>query len=294
MKKINIAEILKNCPKGMKLYSPICGECTFGGVNNDPKYPIIVYATDETPLYFTADGRYFNNEDAEYLFFPSKDQRDWSKFQRPFVDGDIIYVKSKERNEYIIIFKEIRNDHIHKYVCFAYQALYIDTCALCHLFDAEVMRLATEEEKQKLFQAIKDNGYKWNPETKVLEKYIKFKTGDKIRHKYGNERIISFCTDDGYWTTSHDWISRHQQDEYRLVPNKFDITTLKPFNKVLVRCSSLERWHIDFFEIFDKNNKFPFVCLHNNRYKECIPYEGNEHLLGTTDDCDEYYKIWKN
>ena len=29
-----------------------------------------------------------------------------------------------------------------------------------------------------------------------------------------------------------------------------------------------------------------------NKYKQCIPYEGNEHLLGTTDDCDDYYKTW--
>ena len=29
-----------------------------------------------------------------------------------------------------------------------------------------------------------------------------------------------------------------------------------------------------------------------NKYKECIPYEQNEHLLDKTDDCDEYYKTW--
>ena len=27
MEKINIAELLKDCPKGMELYSPLCGEC---------------------------------------------------------------------------------------------------------------------------------------------------------------------------------------------------------------------------------------------------------------------------
>lgn len=31
--KINIAELLKDCPKGTKLYSPLCGECYFDRLN---------------------------------------------------------------------------------------------------------------------------------------------------------------------------------------------------------------------------------------------------------------------
>jgi hypothetical protein len=61
-----------------------------------------------------------------------------------------------------------------------------------HFGHIEEKHLATEEEKQKLFKAIKDNGYKWNSETKTLEKLIepKFKVGDKIRRKNGNEEYI--------------------------------------------------------------------------------------------------------
>ena len=46
-----------------------------------------------------------------------------------------------------------------------------------------VKRLATEEEKQKLYDAIKANGYKWNAGTKTLEKLVepKFKVGDVIQ-----------------------------------------------------------------------------------------------------------------
>ena len=40
-----------------------------------------------------------------------------------------------------------------------------------------------------------------------------------------------------------------------------------------------------------------FICLmvelKDNCWKQCIPYEGNEHLLGTTDDCDDFYKNWE-
>lgn len=53
-------------------------------------------------------------------------------------------------------------------------------------------RLATKDEKEKLFQAIKDNGYKWNAETKTLEKMFKpkFKVGDRIRYKTTNKNDI--------------------------------------------------------------------------------------------------------
>lgn len=91
-----------------------------------------------------------------------------------FKDGDIVYIKTDghNHNEFIIIFKEIKNDHIHKHACFAYQVLYTSPNAVCHIADVEIMRFATEEEKEKLFKAIKENGYKWNAETKTLEKLI--------------------------------------------------------------------------------------------------------------------------
>ena len=79
-----------------------------------------------------------------------------------------------------------------------------------------------------------------------------------------------------------------------LIPNKFDITTFKPFDKVLVRCSELEIWHISFFEKYSRaSTKFPFVCLNGNKYSQCIPYKDNEHLLDTADDCADFYKTWK-
>lgn len=35
------------------------------------------------------------------------------------------------------------------------------------------------------------------------------------------------------------------------------------------------------------------MCLNGSGFYQCIPYEDNEHLLGTTNDCDEYYKTWE-
>ncbi len=55
----------------------------------------------------------------------------------------------------------------------------------------------------------------------------------------------------------------------------------KPFDKVLVRNYDCDIWMIDLFERYDENDSYPYLCL-DKATKECIPYEGNEYLLGTT------------
>ena len=83
---INIAEILKDCPKGTKLYSPICGNCKLLKIYNGLGLDVINDA-DEV-FNFSYDGRY--NLNGECCIFPSKDNRDWNTFHRPFQDGDVI------------------------------------------------------------------------------------------------------------------------------------------------------------------------------------------------------------
>nr|DAM51589.1 MAG TPA: hypothetical protein [Crassvirales sp.] len=82
MEKINIADKLKHCKKGTKLYSPLFGEVEFENV--DDKIEIIVH-TDEEEIYkvfFEKDGKYYIiYKDAECLLFPSKDNRNWNDFQ---------------------------------------------------------------------------------------------------------------------------------------------------------------------------------------------------------------------
>ena len=85
---INIAEKLKDCPKGTKLYSPMCGEVELVGINmGHHKFPIIVRVLDNKAPYstetFTAEGKWCNTEQSECLLFPSKDNRDWNKFNLP-------------------------------------------------------------------------------------------------------------------------------------------------------------------------------------------------------------------
>jgi hypothetical protein len=58
----------------------------------------------------------------------------------------------------------------------------------------------------------------------------------------------------------------------------------KPFDRVLVRDEWDREWRIDFFERMnkDKDEVYRYRCL-NAHWRYCIPYEGNEHLLGTTE-----------
>ena len=77
--KLNLVEILKDCPKGTKLYSTNFGVVKFDEIGNNPNYPIVVSHIGGFEK-FTKDGRLYCICDGECVLFPSKDQRDWSKF----------------------------------------------------------------------------------------------------------------------------------------------------------------------------------------------------------------------
>ncbi len=65
--------------------------------------------------------------------------------------------------------------------------------------------------------------------------------------------------------------------------DKPEVTVLKPFDHVLARDENDRSWEIDIYHEHDEKELFSNICL-NNCWKQCIPYEGNEHLLGTTND----------
>ena len=78
---LNLIEILKDCPKGTKLYSTIYGDVTFESINEKKSHPIIVRIGEDHTECFSADGKIYSFYDGECMLFPSKDQRDWSKFK---------------------------------------------------------------------------------------------------------------------------------------------------------------------------------------------------------------------
>ena len=82
---INLTKILKDCPKGTKLYSTIFGEVEF--IECDDLYQIVV-AKEGRYYYFTSQGAFIferiKYHMGECVLFPSKDQRDWKKFNVPW------------------------------------------------------------------------------------------------------------------------------------------------------------------------------------------------------------------
>ena len=294
MEKLNnISKILKDCPRGIKLYSTIHGECILDDVYNTGIH-IKLHDNAKNSYSFNEFGQY-GSLNSECLLFPSKENRDWSTFKPPFKDGDIVSYKfSAFENRSIYIYKQHNKMNTSYYVALSGcndSELLISDKEVCALngYNSSA-RLATEEEKQKLFDAIKANGYIWNPETKTLEKLIvpKFKVGDRIKHKaFDTIYTIKEVTTTLYRTNKQSIFFEHQ-DNWNII-KKFDITTLKAFDKVLVRDSENCLWSANFYSFYKK----PYFMTMNGLYAQCIPYNADtKHLLGTDNDCDDYYKTW--
>lgn len=117
-----------------------------------------------------------------------------------------------------------------------------------------VVRCATEEEKAKLFDALAKEGKRWNVEKKVIE---------DIKPKPKKENAT-----------------------YKKVSDKPE-HEFKPFERVLVRDDYDCTWELDFFSRKAGGDvELKYMCL-TTAWKFCIPYESNEHLLGTRNDPED-------
>lgn len=384
--RIDIAELLKNCPQGMELDCTMMDNVVFEKIDiSNYQFPIVIRNSYDIKMHLTRYGQYFEEEDYKCIIFP-KGKTSWEGFTPPhqFKDGDIISDKFSD----ICIFKGEGNikGTVDFYCGITDKAklfLHIKDNKIPDLHFGNINRynLASEEEKQKLFEAIKRNGYEWNFETKSLEQLVvpKFKVGDTVRHeedktvitiiaikddyyvmqsydqyrsggyqytktpikdqdqyklfnfhdkldistlekiepkfKVGDkvrlkndkntiETINDIFSDsyrlysDSYGLGSHHLLFFKEQDEWELVPDKFEISTLKSFeSKVLVRTTTRGYWKPAFWGAYTPDNS---DGLKHHEYlttvgftRYCIPYEGNEKLLGTTNDCDDYFKTWE-
>jgi hypothetical protein len=212
------------------------------------------------------------------------------------VDGDIVAIDSAVGSQVFIFEEYIRGEKDYAY-CY----LMLDDNGAVDLERGEyyVERFASREEQERLFEAIKEKGYRWNAETKTLEKSPEplFKVGNKVRHKnnHGVVFTITSLEEDYYACGVAKAFWFDDQDKYELVPNKFDISTLKPFeSRVLVRDYNNDRWKVSFWGyLIASEYSFKHDTV-RGCYRQCIPYEGNEHLLGKTDDCIDFYKTWND
>ena len=86
---IDLTKILKGCPKGWEFYSSVCGVVQFESIYRNDVIPWIFTTTENgTSMGFTLGGKYSYKLNGECVLFPSKDQRDWSKFTAPWYKKD--------------------------------------------------------------------------------------------------------------------------------------------------------------------------------------------------------------
>lgn len=319
--KVDLTKILKDCPEGFKLYSPLFGEVVFEGISDSEVFPITTTNSRNIPCAFTKEGLYNDAyTDAECLLFPSKDQRDWYKFTAPwykkpepkFKVGD--WLCANELNDYANLIKIVKivdvfgkkrykisidydsdldltefdfiDKHYHlwtiqdakdgdvlvhsSFMFDDFIFIYNNTSILqayCYYsnernrfiiedsghhcpWNMQEVTPATKEQRDLLFRKIKEAGYKWNAETKTLEK---------------------------------------------LVEPKFDPKTLQPFDRVLVKDGYSQCWRCNLFSHTETEYPmFPYTT-HVGHFYYCIPYnEDTKHLVGTTEEVPEYYKYWED
>ena len=246
--------------------------------------------------------RFATEEEKAKLFKAIKDNGyEWDnetkEIYKPFKDGDIISFG----NGVICIYNKSYNCFAGNSVCGIFKTMtneWFFKPEPCDIND-KLFKLASEEEKQLLFQHLEKNGYKYNEKTNTLEKIVLpiFKVGDEIIAKDGLTKPLKIISvSDFYFFEGENgkipFMAISDQDKYILCQKKFDFNSLKPFDKVLTKFGN-GKWEINFFQKYRESHRYPFECLNNNRFDRCVPYNGNEHLLDTTDDCDEYYKIWE-
>lgn len=291
MKNLDLREILKDVPKGTKLYSTIYGEIYFDCIDCiDQLYPIRCHNIHGSGLEFTKEGKYHYNYNGECILFPSREKRDWSKFiTKPFQNGDVISTGVGN----FAIFSHYSSINAIVYHCVMTnnkikikQDTGIGYHHNCHL--------ASHKEKEELYNKLQETGYFWNDENNSLEKY-NFKVGDKIQNiiTKDNHEIVNI-NHDYYILENNCCLKCSDQNKY--IKEKFNINTLKPYDKVLIRRTDNRPWKPQLFSYLniDKSSYLHrTVIVGGLSVKQCIPYEGNEHLVGTTDECDEYYKTWK-
>lgn len=77
---LNLCQILKDCPKGTKLWSPVWGDVVLKEIKDGDSSPIKLASVYADLIAFHPNGKIYDLKEAECVLFPSKDQRDWSKF----------------------------------------------------------------------------------------------------------------------------------------------------------------------------------------------------------------------
>ena len=314
--KINIAKILKDKPEKTILYDAMR--------DINVSLYVVEKRNGETNIFcdgmekFKGCSFVYSDTGADSIFRkgmqllkPSKEMQDWEKFS--WKRGDVLISDCG----FVCIFKEWASDDYTKF-----NGCYFD--GMPNAETAKYSKLDNNTAYGYIRELENICGGKLNLETLKIEKQTEFKDGDVVTimphigdkliylfkaeddEKYyghafldGNIAIVnedSYCQKD--FCTTYLSTDEEKQQLFKAlakngkvwIPEKKQIVdlkpkwTLKPFDKVLVRDSKASKWRANLFS--HKNIDEPYYCVYAS-WNYCIPYEGNEHLLGTTKDVEE-------
>lgn len=307
---LNIAKILKNAPIGTKLYSPLFGNVYLTYIGD----MFITVRHHSTTANFHHNGRLYAYEGTEPMLYPSKEMRDWNKFA--WKRGDVLVNNSGFK----VLFDKWANTI---YTGFYAKIVNLGDSSY---YDTDRYTLAPEDEAKSYIKIIEDKHEgKLNLETLEVKKpQPEFKDGNIVIQcvlKGVNVCIIKNCIDKidnkyNYYARYNTQDKEINYDDWSYISpfakfatdserqQLFDALTkegkywdaekkqivdlklkyeFKPFDKVLVRDDETSEWKANFYSQMGAFGSYE--CI-SGVWGDCIPYEGNEHLLGTTDNCE--------
>lgn len=322
--KINIAEILKDKSQGTKLYDLLYNVgvklCAVGDIDIEAEILCTNKTDYDTNCYhgYSEFGTLVGYTDGLQILLPSKGMRDWRKFA--WKRGDVLV---SEENVHII-FEKFEDD---TYTRFKGKHYLWKECNVEDYNKEETQMLtsvfekATDDVAQTYIKTIEEHlDGKLNLETLEIEKQPEFKDGDIV--VYGKSVAICRWI---YKHTISFYVSLNEMfgllfagevessEEYRFATDEdkqqlFDALAkqgkawdaekkqvvdlkpkveLKPFDKVLVRNRKTQRWNADLFGFKSSDGVNIFYRCVCTSWNFCIPYIGNESLLGTTKDVED-------
>lgn len=320
--KINIAEILKNKPEGTKLWTDMFGSVMLYVVT-DACDAFQVKHHNKEP-WFDKDGKLY--KEGVLCIYPSKSMRDWEKFS--WTKGDVLisdcgfmcifkewasddytkfngcYSNSRDGYEDVSNAETAKFDKLDNNIAYGYvREIERKLGGILNLTTLEI-------EKQYEFKdgdiAFADYGNRQDVFivsgiTGLSEGYSSFISIDLSSLTLSMGCRISFFKKDlcklrlATDSEKKQLFSALAKKGKAWDAEKKQIVDLKPkvelnpFDNVLVRHQKTEEWRANIFSHTDKTDEYlDYVCV-NGRWEFCIPYEGNESLLGTTKDVEVSY-----
>ena len=214
-------------------------------------------------------------------------------------DGDVLTDDKK-----IVIFSKFE-EPTRKQCIMAYAGL--DLCGKLQItkdtkdswrLAVDRIRPANKKECDLLFAKLKDEFYEWDACKKVLKRSIKpkFKLHDIIMrgsNLYGMRTIMHVNNEKMTYGLSYGKdIPFSEQDLWHLANSHYFINNFKPFDKVLVRDGDNECWMPSLFGWVDRGLQDGIFVCGTSDWEQCIPFKGNEKLVGTTNPCAQEYVNW--